>query len=103
MSHNHNMAAIAEEKALSCFRDSIIDCDRNRDNPRCLGYGSAMFIASRYLAKYPDHPVEFINRGVSGDRTCDLKARWDRIKLKPDLVSILIGINDVGGAMTTIR
>ena len=100
MSHNHEHGCDCgcEEKSIILFQgDSITDCDRNRDNPRCLGYGYAMFIASRYLAKYPDHPVEFINRGVSGDRTCDLKARWDEdcINLKPDLVSILIGINDV--------
>ena len=40
---------------------------------------------------------EFINRGISGNRVTDLFARMksDIINLKPDYVSILIGVNDV--------
>jgi lysophospholipase L1-like esterase len=40
--------------------------------------------------------VKFINKGISGNRAIDLKARWqqDCIDLKPDYVSIMIGIND---------
>src|SRR5690606_25476807 len=42
-----------------------------------------------------------INRGVSGDRASDLYARWneDALALRPDLISILIGVNDVWAAM----
>jgi len=41
-------------------------------------------------------PVEFLNRGISGDRVRDLRRRWrlDCLDLRPDLVSILIGVND---------
>jgi lysophospholipase L1-like esterase len=47
-------------------------------------------------ARYPELGLSFINRGVSGDRTRELVARWDRdcLALKPDLVSILIGVNN---------
>ena len=50
-----------------------------------------------YPALYPNHNLKFINRGISGNRTKDLLARWeeDCLKLQPDVISILIGINDV--------
>ncbi|MEN6519728.1 MAG: SGNH/GDSL hydrolase family protein [Armatimonadota bacterium] len=96
--HDHGCDCGCEENIKVLFQgDSITDCDRSRDDLKCLGHGYPMFIASRYLAKHPEYPVEFINRGVSGDRSRDLKARWDKdcIEIQPDLVSILVGINDV--------
>jgi lysophospholipase L1-like esterase len=48
------------------------------------------------LDKYPDHYLQIYNRGISGDRILTLENRWenDSLRLLPDLVSILIGIND---------
>lgn len=45
----------------------------------------------------PELELRFTNRGVSGNRTCDLLARWDQdcIVLKPDYLTILTGINDM--------
>lgn len=42
--------------------------------------------------------MQFLNRGISGDRVRDLKNRWeeDCLNYNPDIVSILVGINDVG-------
>lgn len=76
--------------------DSITDSGRDRANDDHLGFGYAMMAASWFMAQHPDHDVHFLNRGVGGDRTIDLKARWDRdcIALEPTLVSILAGIND---------
>lgn len=76
--------------------DSITDCGRSRENDSDFGRGYAMMAASWLCAKYPELNVNFINRGLSGDRVKDLRARWKRdcIDLKPDLVSIMIGIND---------
>ena len=76
--------------------DSITDCDRNRDDLYDLGYGYPKYAAEYIKEKYPDYKLTFINKGVSGDRSCDLVSRWDKdcIELKPDFVSILIGIND---------
>jgi GDSL-like Lipase/Acylhydrolase. len=76
--------------------DSVTDVGRNRDDGNDLGFGYPMFVASWFSAMYPDVNVRFINRGVSGNRVRDLKARWrqDCLDLKPDWVSILIGIND---------
>lgn len=79
--------------------DSITDGnrDRNEDPNHILGHGYAFTIASKLgfeLASYRPH---FINRGVSGNRVADLYARWDEdaINLNPDLISIMIGVNDV--------
>ena len=76
--------------------DSVTDCGRTRGDESSLGEGYAMLVASWFTALYPEKTVKFINKGVSGDRVCDLKARWseDCIQLKPTLVSILVGIND---------
>lgn len=97
--HEHGCDCGCEENIRILFQgDSITDWNRNREDPYCLGNGYAMFAASRFRAEHPEYPVEFMNRGISGDRAAELRARWeeDCIKLQPDLVSILVGINDVG-------
>ncbi len=76
--------------------DSITDCGRSRIDDTNLGNGYAMMAAASFAAQYPERQVEFFNRGISGDRVRDLRARWeeDCLALRPDWVSILIGIND---------
>jgi lysophospholipase L1-like esterase len=76
--------------------DSITDSGRDRLNPDNLGYGYAFLAASLFSAQYPELGVTFLNRGVSGNRACDMRERWqeDCVALQPDWVSILIGIND---------
>ena len=68
---------------------------------RVLGHSYAFLIAARYGAAYPERRLVFLNRGVSGNRVPDLIARWkaDTLDLKPDVLSILIGVNDVGSAI----
>jgi lysophospholipase L1-like esterase len=79
--------------------DSITDGNRgrNEDPNHILGHGYVFTIAARYGAYYPDDDLTFINRGVSGNTVSDLASRWqtDTLDLKPDVVSILIGINDI--------
>jgi lysophospholipase L1-like esterase len=79
--------------------DSITDGNRTRDNDwnHIMGHGYAYLIASRLWYDYPDKVLMFYNRGVSGNRVRDLDARWqkDTLNLKPDVISILIGVNDV--------
>ncbi len=78
--------------------DSITDCGRARGAPDAppLGVGYAFMIASRLEARHPGRGLVFSNRGTSGDRAKDLAARWEQdcLALAPDVVSILIGIND---------
>ncbi|MBN8219113.1 MAG: SGNH/GDSL hydrolase family protein [Spirochaetes bacterium] len=79
--------------------DSITDCGRARDaaGPNGgLGGGYASLIAARLLAAHPEKNLSIYNRGISGNRILDLAARirGDVINLKPDVLSILIGVND---------
>ena len=76
--------------------DSVTDAGRIRENPADLGQGYPQYAAGLLQKRYPEISWEFINRGIGGNRTGDLLARWrtDCIDLQPDLVSILIGIND---------
>ncbi|CAN5509513.1 platelet-activating factor acetylhydrolase IB subunit [soil metagenome] len=79
--------------------DSITDGNRGRseDPNHILGHGYVFSIASRYGAAYPAQRLTFINRGVSGNKVSDLVARWqtDTIDLKPDVLSVLVGVNDI--------
>jgi lysophospholipase L1-like esterase len=76
--------------------DSITDCGRSRTEATSLGNGYAMMAAAWLSAAHPGAGWRFLNRGISGNRAKDLRARWqtDCLDLKPDWVSILIGIND---------
>lgn len=76
--------------------DSLTDSVRNRDNDRHLGQGYVSMTAGELGVLYPGK-FRFLNRGVGGDRTVDLLARWkkDCINLHPDYLTILIGVNDV--------
>lgn len=76
--------------------DSITDASRIRQDPADLGRGYAMMAAAWFNALHPEMKVNFLNRGISGDRVRNLLDRWqeDCLKLRPDVVSIMIGIND---------
>jgi lysophospholipase L1-like esterase len=76
--------------------DSVTDAGRSRDDDNMLGEGYPNTIAAWFSAMYPEKKVKFLNRGISGNRVKDLQGRWqkDCLALKPDVVSILIGIND---------
>ena len=78
------------------YGDSITDASRKREDPFDLGQGYANKVAAVYTALYPQNHVRFFNRGVGGDRLIDLLNRYDldARPVKPDFVSILVGIND---------
>ncbi len=94
-------------KTLLFQGDSITDAGRTgTDNPSFvspgyplmgMGFGYPHLLASKICAEHPqDWTV--LNRAVTGNRVVDLYARWkiDAVNLKPDVLSILLGINDVG-------
>lgn len=79
--------------------DSITDGNRGRDQSdlnHVMGHGYACNIAGRVGADFAKHGFSFYNRGVSGNTVSDLKNRWqtDALDIKPDVLSILIGVND---------
>ena len=84
--------------------DSITDMNRGRtaDPNHILGHSYAFLIGAKYGSEYPERHLTFINRGVSGNKVSDLAKRWqtDTLDLKPDILSILIGVNDLNGGVT---
>lgn len=83
--------------------DSITDGNRGRtaDPNHIMGHGYTFAVASRVGADFPSANHQFYNRGISGNRVPDLQQRWqtDTLDLQPDVVSILIGINDTAAAV----
>ena len=109
LSQSSNQVSSAElkkpnEDTIILFQgDSITDAGRDRknemlaNNARMLGRGYPNFIAGHTLAKWPQKRIKIYNRGISGNKVPDLAARWqkDCIDIKPNLLSVLIGVNDI--------
>lgn len=78
--------------------DSITDGNRGRntDPNHFLGHSYVFIIAAKYGAAYAQKNLQFLNRGISGNTVSDLEKRWqaDTLDLKPDILSVLIGVND---------
>lgn len=85
-----------EPKVVLFQGDSITDAGRSREHDHNPGFGYPDMVAGKLGYQYP-FAYTFYNRGISGNRVVDLYARIkrDMILLKPDYMSILIGINDV--------
>lgn len=82
--------------------DSITDAGRSRDDStansfRALGSGYAMLASAALLEKYAAQDLKIYNKGISGNKVFQLAERWDKdcLELKPDVLSILIGVNDI--------
>ncbi len=78
--------------------DSITDVGRNTTHGSLvsIGQGYALMTAARLAADHPEK-FTFVNNGISGHRVVDLYARikvdvWNHA---PDVLSILVGVNDV--------
>ena len=76
--------------------DSITDAGRSRENNDIFGMGYPLLVKAELGFEEPGK-YEFLNKGISGNRVIDVYARikLDIINLKPDVMSILIGVNDV--------
>lgn len=76
--------------------DSITDAGRARDDDNNVGIGYPVLVKGTLGFEHPGE-YTFLNRGISGNRVVDVYARIksDIINLKPDVMSILIGVNDV--------
>lgn len=77
--------------------DSITDNYSDHSDPHFMGAGYPRYASEAIAARHPATEFEFLNYGIGGNQTCDLVSRWqtDCIDIQPDLVSILIGVNDV--------
>lgn len=83
-------------KTIVFIGDSITDATYPRQYPTELGNGYVTMTAGQITFDYPGK-YQCFNRGISGNRSVDMYARikQDVLNLKPDILTILIGVNDV--------
>ena len=101
--HSKNAKATLKKGGVMVFQgDSITDAGRNKKEPKpneqkSFGKGYAWMAASQLLISNPAHQLTLHNRGISGNKVHQLADRWDKdcLELKPDVLSILIGVNDI--------
>ena len=98
---------IVKDNVILFQGDSITDAGRKKDsadvnNASALGGGYAMIAASALLYEHPDKNLKIYNRGISGNKVYQLAERWDKdaLDLKPDVLSILVGVNDFWHTLT---
>jgi lysophospholipase L1-like esterase len=95
-------ARAAQEAHVFVFQgDSITDAGRDKDDQvanasSSLGRGYVALAASQLLGEYPESNWQCFNRGISGNKVFQLAERWDAdcLELNPNVLSILIGVND---------
>ena len=95
-------SSLASGSVILFQGDSITDAGRDRKNQqanqgRAFGRGYPATIAGGILRDHPAADLKIFNRGISGNKVPDLDKRWqaDCLDLKPDVLSILIGVNDI--------
>jgi len=89
---------MADKKIKLLFQgDSITDAGRDKRNYHDVGPGYPKYASEILTEKHPEIDFEFINFGISGNRTDQLFDRIyaDGIAFQPDIISFLIGINDI--------
>lgn len=99
----HNDSVLAPGATVLFQGDSITDAGRSRDvaeepnNQKALGNGYAWMAASQMLVGLPEANLQIFNRGISGHKVFQLADRWDKdcLDMKPNVLSILIGVNDI--------
>ncbi|MEJ2705907.1 MAG: SGNH/GDSL hydrolase family protein [Sedimentisphaerales bacterium] len=94
---------IRKEATILLQGDSITDAGRDKskegnvNDAAALGRGYAYLIAAHLLADQAGDNLKIYNRGISGNKVYQLADRWDKdcLQLRPDVLSILIGVNDI--------
>jgi lysophospholipase L1-like esterase len=94
--------ALIKDNVILFQGDSITDSGRNKEdnsfnNARVLGSGYPMLTGAALLEKHAALNLKVYNKGISGNKVYQLAERWDKdcLDIKPDILSILIGVNDI--------
>ncbi len=101
-SQKPNIYPLQKNQTILFQGDSITDAGRDKKNQvanqqKAFGKGYAWMAASQLLIGQPELNLTIHNRGISGNKVHQLANRWDQdcLDLQPDLISILIGVNDI--------
>ncbi|HBC77301.1 MAG TPA: lysophospholipase [Bacteroidales bacterium] len=93
---------LSKEQVILFQGDSITDSGRNKEDSgfntaRNLGTGYPLLAGAAILNKYEALNLKIYNKGISGNKVFQLAERWDKdcLEIKPDVLSILIGVNDI--------
>ena len=102
--YNYRLPSFKKGSRLLFQGDSITDMKWGReqsDRNHYLGHSYVYLIAARLGVDMPEAQLDIYNRGKSGNAVANLRRRWkkDAIDIKPDILSILIGTNDVGNGV----
>lgn len=103
--YNYRKPSFKKDSRLLFQGDSITDMKWGRnqkDRNHYLGHSYVYLLAARLGVDIPEDKLDFYNRGMSGHSVANLRKRWqkDALDMKPDLLSILIGTNDVNQGAT---
>jgi lysophospholipase L1-like esterase len=96
-----NALKVKHGQRLLMIGDSITDCERKHPYGegvfQGVGKGYVALVDALLQTAYPERNIRVTNMGIGGNTVRDLKARWNRdvLDLKPDWLSVMIGINDV--------
>jgi acyl-CoA thioesterase-1 len=92
-----NNIKLEQNQTILFTGDSITNASRDLKPYRPFGFGYVYFTANYLLAKYPELNIRIINTGIGGNTIRDLKNRWDKdcLSYQPDILSVMIGINDL--------
>ena len=113
--HETSKISLQKDDVILFQGDSITDAgrDKNVKNPNTspmMGNGYVIQAAGEMLFKYADKNLQIYNKGISGNKVNQLADRWnvDCLALKPNVLSILIGVNDfwhtkTGGYKGTVK
>jgi len=88
--HPHDVILFQGDSITEGGRQAGLDYNHN------MGQDYDYILAAELGLRLADRDLTFLNRGISGNTVTDLAARWrdDVLALKPNLLSILIGVND---------
>jgi lysophospholipase L1-like esterase len=101
MAANASSLVFGRGQRLVFIGDSITDAGRRKEAPP-YGNGYVHLARAFLIARYPELGLDVVNQGISGNTVRDLARRWeeDVIRLRPDWLSVKIGINDVWRQVT---
>ncbi|MDR1406868.1 MAG: SGNH/GDSL hydrolase family protein [Tannerella sp.] len=98
---NAPKTSLKQDSVILFQGDSITDAGRKRDATVCntfdmLGPGYTLLAATQLMKSHADKQPKIYNRGISGNKVFQLRERWetDTLAFMPDVLSILIGVND---------